>query len=161
MLLPDQSVPVKDDYNVRQRSGTLIDLYKSAQSPAGKALNALDFPMQCAEHPPHSFATDVKAWTRTLRSNNQADEYPTTSTRWGIAATSGSYHRWHVDTDGFGTWLDCKTGGKVWFIAIPKAGNGFTQFAARDLFQADYSMESNNLHLWNVEAVLLTPGTRL
>lgn len=55
---------------MRHTSGTLLDMHQASLSASGKSLNSLDFPMQCAEHPPQSFATDVKAWTRTLRNSN-------------------------------------------------------------------------------------------
>lgn len=136
-------------------------MYKASLSPSGKTLNSLDFPMQFAEHPPQSFATDVKAWNRTLKSYNRSEQYPTTSTRWGLAATSGAYHKWHIDTDGFGTYLECETGSKVWFVAKPKDMGSLNQFANRNLFHADYTMESPNSHLWDIEFVFLEPGTRL
>lgn len=161
MHTSDLSVPVEDNYNVRHTSGTLMDMYQASISPMGKSLNSLDFPMQCAEHPPQSFATDVKAWIWTLNNSNKSNQYPSTSTRWGLAATAGTYHKWHIDTDGFGTHLDCKTGSKVWFIAKPKNMGSFSNFADRSLFQADYTMERPNTHLWDIEAVFLLPGTRL
>jgi hypothetical protein len=136
-----------------------MDMYRAAQSPTGKTLNSLDFPMQCAEHPSQSFATDVKAWTRTLKNSNRSEQYPTTSTRWGLAATSGAYHKWHLDTDGFGTYLDCQTGSKIWFVAKPK--NHLDQFADRRIYQTGYMMEHPNSHLWDIEAVYLKPGSRL
>lgn len=160
-FLSDLSIPVENDYNVRHTTGTLMDMYMSAQSPTGKTLNSLDFPMQCAEHPPQSFATDVKAWIRTLKNSNRSEQYPTASTRWGIVAVEGAYHKWHIDTDGLGTYIDPRTGLKVWFVASPKAYGEFREFAARDLFQGDYEMESPNLQLWNVEAVLLGSTARL
>lgn len=152
---------MKDDYNVRHTSGTLMDMYRSTQSSTGKILNSLDFPMQCAEHPPTSFASDVKAWTATLKNSNRSEQYPTASTRFGIVATRGASHKWHIDTDGLGTYIDPITGMKIWFVGRPKAGGDFRIFAARDLFQTGYAMESPNLNLWDVEVVLLTPRARL
>lgn len=157
----DLSIPVEDDYNVRHTSGTLLDMYTTSQLADGKSLNSLDFPMQCAEHPPQSFASDVKAWTQTFKNSNKSYQYPTTSTRWGLAATSGAYHKWHIDTDGFGTYVDPKTGNKVWFVARPKDMGSFSLFADRNLFYTDYTMESPNTHLWDIEFVFMEPGTRL
>lgn len=135
-----------------------------SQSPTGKNLNSLDFPMQNAVLPSEKFASDVKAWNWTQTTRNRNDHYPSSTARWGLAATTGASHKWHLDTDGESTFIKVVSidGGKVWFVGVPKDLN-FEQFAQRHIFQGDsgYDMDTSNTALWNVEAVYLKPGSLL
>ena len=90
--------------------------------------------------------------------------------RWGIAATAGAVHWWHINSDGFGTYIDVKTGMKWWIVVKPKKcisfrgfyQYDFSEFGSIDLFtRADYEVEEPNTPMWDLEAVMLTPGTRL
>jgi len=87
-----------------------------------------------------------------------------------LAATTGALHWWHIDSDGFGTYIDVKTGLKWWIVAKPKktisfqgsSHYDFSEFASTDLFtQSEYEVEAPSTSIWDLEAVLLSPGTRL
>ena len=140
--------------------GTLEDMLKCHRD-GSKILNALDFPMLSAPHPPTSLASDLVAFSATvdLPMCSRSISFPIASTRWGLAATSGAHHLWHIDCDGFGTYIDTQTGTKWWIVAKPKCGS--MHFSEQTLFTKDYDLNKANLEKWDLEAVLLLPGSRL
>lgn len=84
---------------------------------------------------------------------------PAPHLRWGLCATKGASHLWHIDSNGFGTFIDVKTGQKLWIMAHPKEGRTFADIT---LFLGDgYQLEEPNEGLWDLEAILLEPGTRM
>lgn len=138
----------------------------------GKILNALQFPMPEEGLGINPFSTDSVAWrgTKGWRDCNELALPPTADIRWGLAATTGALHWWHIDSDGFGTYIDVKAGMKWWIVARPKlqlqglSQYDFSDFARIDLFagsKSTYEMEDPCTSMWDLEAVLLTPGTRL
>ena len=137
----------------------------------GKVLNALHFPMPEEGLGANPFSTDSVAWcgTKGWQDCNNLELPPTADIRWGLAATAGALHWWHIDSDGFGTYIDVKTGMKWWIVARPKQAtlqslchDDFAQFARTDIFMSsNYQMEKPCTSMWDLEAVLLTPGTRL
>jgi hypothetical protein len=138
----------------------------------GKVLNALHFPKAEAGLGEDPFSTDSEAWNRTKGWTDCDDSAspPTGDIRWGLAATTGALHWWHIDSDGFGTYIDVKTGLKWWIVAKPKktisfqgsSQYDFSEFASIDLFtQSEYDVEAPCSFLWDLEAILLSPGTRL
>jgi hypothetical protein len=138
----------------------------------GKVLNALQFPMPEEGLGVNPFSTDSAAWrgTKGWPDCNESTLPPTADIRWGLAATAGAIHWWHIDSDGFGTYIDVKAGMKWWIIAKPKrrisfqasSQYDFSEFARIDLFTAPtYEMEEPCTSMWDLEAILLTPGTRL
>lgn len=134
----------------------------------GKILNALQFPMPEEGLGANPFSTDSVAWcgTKGWRDCNDLVLPPTADIRWGLAATTGALHWWHIDSDGFGTYIDVKTGMKWWIVARPKqptlSHDDFALFARSDIFMSSsYQMEAPCTSMWDLEAILLTPGTRL
>jgi len=174
--IPDQSRGVDEfgSYGVRVLQGTLQQLLDCSQMEGGKGkiLNALQFPMPEQGLGENPFATDSVAWcgTKGWPDCGEAVLPPTSDIRWGLAATTGAVHWWHIDSDGFGTYIDVKAGMKWWIVAKPKAHislrgssqHDFSEFGSIDLFtRPDYKMEDPNTSMWDLEAVVLTPGTRL
>ena len=138
----------------------------------GKILNALQFPMPEEGLGDNPFSTDSATWrgTKGWAACDEKALPPTADIRWGIAATTGALHWWHIDSDGFGTYIDVKTGLKWWIVAKPKkhiplrgsSHYDFSEFASIDLFtQSTYELEDPCTLVWDLEAVLLSPGTRL
>ena len=159
-------------YQNRVLQGTLQQVLECSQfegTVGGKILNALQFPMPEEGLGTNPFSTDSVAWrgTKGWRDCDEMVLPPTADIRWGLAATTGALHWWHIDSDGFGTYIDVKAGMKWWIVARPKdstrlSHQDFTQFARTDIFMtSDYRMEEPCKSMWNLEAVLLTPGTRL
>jgi hypothetical protein len=140
--------------------GTLKDVLKCHQENT-KILNGLDFPMLSAPHPPTSFASDLAAFNATvdLTTCSRNILFPVASTRWGLAATSGAHHLWHIDCDGFCTYIDTQAGQKWWIVARPK--NGSADFSRTTLFTEHFDINTANLNKWDLEAVLLLPGSRM
>lgn len=139
-------------------------LLESHRSPQGKILNALDFPMSMPEwQPPNSIASHRRAWHCTLDDPQckRTDLYPTSDLHWALAATRNAFHYTHIDTDGFATWILPQSGSKYWVVARPKAGAGRI-FSATDIYiGSDFAIDKINTDLWDVEGILLTPGTCL
>ena len=79
--------------------------------------------------------------------------------RWGLAATAGAISWSHVDSNGFGTYIDVKAGSKWWIVARRKGGQH--SFDVESFFNGDHEEDQVNMDRWDLEAVILTPGTRL
>jgi hypothetical protein len=126
-----------------------------------KIVNALDFPMASASHPPTAFASDLLAFAATvdLPLCGRNIPFPVMSTRWGLAATTGAFHLWHTDCNGFGTYIDTQVGYKWWVVGRPKKPSDFSDIG---LFTTErFQLDGPNGDLWHLEAVLLVPGSRL
>lgn len=144
---------------LRHKKGTLLDLLRCQQAGL-KIVNALDFPMASAPHPPTSIASDLAAFVATvdLPLCGRSIPYPVMDCRWGLAATDGAFHKWHIDCDGFGTYIDTQAGQKWWVVARPREASGL---ASTSFFSEKFDLDGDNTDLCITEAILLTPGTRL
>jgi hypothetical protein len=156
----------KSNDNDRGVKGTIKHLFQSHQSTNGKILNALDFPLLLSPHPPTSVASDLAAWQKTIGLSGCDQEYPSSSTRWGLAATAGAYTKSHIDCDGFATYLQCKVGSKWWVVFGPPEGKDTSVFANWNFVHMLQSKKPGLFKLLQTgqlraEAVLLTPGTEL
>jgi hypothetical protein len=70
----------------------------------------------------------------------------------------GTFHKWHIDCDGFGTYIDTQAGKKWWAVAQPWEASGF---ASMLFFSEKFNLDSENTDLCITKAILLTPGTQL
>lgn len=84
---------------------------------------------------------------------------PTEDVRWCLAATEGAHHYFHMDSRGDGTFIDLVKGEKVWVIVQPKVGKKRT--SVKLWTKENLDVTSLDPSEWDVEAVLLTEGTRL
>jgi hypothetical protein len=111
------------------------------------------------------FSTDSAAWkcTKGAAGFTPAQAPPLADFRWGLAATTGAISWWHVDSNGFGTYVDTKAGLKWWIVARRKGrGHSFESFSeVETFFGRGYEVDQPNLEKWDLEAVVLPPGTRL
>ena len=82
---------------------------------------------------------------------------------WGLAATTSALSWWHIDSEGFGTYIDTKAGLKWWIVAWRKGKeHEFESFSEADIFfNRGYELDEPNLDKWDMEAVVLHPGTQL
>src|SRR5271169_4001099 len=158
-------------YNNHTLQGTLQQLLDSSKietidGKGGKILNALNFPMPEEGLGWNPFLSDSAAWrgTKGWPDCNKLQLPPMADIRWGLAATTGALHWWHIDSDGFGTYIDVKTGSKWWIVAKPKRNESlnplplfdFYQFADINMFtRPEYELEEPCSSLWDLEAVLL------
>jgi hypothetical protein len=159
--IQDLSIPVHNTYAVRQKQGSLEHLLAHANMPDGRVLNALDFKVLTVPSPDERVANDAIIWNQThgmpLFENDY--DYPMKEFRWGLAATKGAQHTWHVDADGVATSVQVKTGGKWWVVASPRKGEDCYSLAKNSLSQYDPSI--GNLSEWRLDAILLQPGMQL
>ncbi|KAG6894145.1 hypothetical protein C0995_014928, partial [Termitomyces sp. Mi166 len=76
--------------------------------------------------------------------------------RWALASTGSAHHYWHIDANGFGTFVRVESGLKLWYLAHPKSGS-FEDFATVEIFTDGYTLHKSNKSLWDVELVVLEP----
>jgi hypothetical protein len=113
--MQDFSIVIEgSNYAEHQVWGTLQLLHQHAQMQDGHVLNALDFPLASGPSPPLYILSDLRAWDSTMDSPlaTHSIEYPINHMRWGLAATKGVQHKWHIDSMGVGTCIQVKTGAK-------------------------------------------------
>lgn len=104
----------------RHTIGVTGDLLRSHRSPTGKKLNALDLPMPIRGlHPPETIATNALAYSETLDDPycKRSAEFPSSDMYWGLAGTANTFHWFHIDADGFATYIAPQTGAKYWLLA--------------------------------------------
>jgi hypothetical protein len=109
-------------------------------------------------------STDSAAWNSTRGMNccpaNQPP--PLGDIRWGLAATAGALSWFHIDSNGYATYLDSKAGSKEIIIGRRKFGeDNFNSFSEVDIFLNGFETEDPNADRWDLEAMILPPGTRL
>ena len=129
----------------------------------GKILNALEFPMSYLPSdnaPPEGLDSDVQAFRNTAGMQYcwASEAFPFSSMRWGLAATANAYHTFHLDCDGFVTYVKVHTGAKWWIVACPKEGVSLTDTT---LFTGDYHVDETDMKTFNYEVILLQPGMEL
>lgn len=80
--------------------------------------------------------------------------------RWAIAATANTITWLHIDSDGLGTIIMVINGMKVWIVlrALPNWSFADINFFLRREFQLDRALNGD---YFGLEAIVLTPGTRL
>lgn len=159
--------------------GTLKQMLEASRSKSGQILNALSFPLPLSGVFPSAMSSEIEAWKLTERKkfcpSNLA--FPVAEMRWGLAATAGSRHWIHIDSDGLGTFVDTQCGAKWWILFAPPAGQSKHWFGSVELYLNGF--DTNGINggrwdlgnsgdppdqggdLWIAEAVYLTPGMRL
>lgn len=143
----------------RIKRGIVAQLLEAARHKDGKVLNALEFPMQTATIRPFPiFSSDLPAWEQTTgeRGFKSYEEIPTSHLRWGLAGTKGALTRLHIDTNETATYVDVKTGAKIWIFERDTVENWKDPRAS---FPTRLDPDLSPEH--PVEAIVLQPGTRL
>lgn len=111
------------------------------------------------------FSTDSMAWkcTKGAAGFEQEKPPPLGDFRWGLAATTGALSWWHIDSNGFGTYVDTKAGLKWWIVARRKGhAHRFETISEMGTFcDKGYEVDEPNAEKWDLEAVILPPRTRL
>ncbi|KAJ2937070.1 hypothetical protein H1R20_g29, partial [Candolleomyces eurysporus] len=127
--IQDQSIAKKDDgFQHRVTIGTPEDLYKAsiADHSRKKSLNALNFPNPNAGIQITPFDSEARAFMQTAGEPYCAGQsMPIADLRWALAATVGAHHYWHIDSDGFGTFIMVICGRKLWAVARERKPNDF------------------------------------
>ena len=122
----------------------------------GKILDALSFPMRDAGIRNEPFASDVASWNNTFAEPICKHELslPIQGIRWGHCATSGAFQGFHINNDGRGKFIDVLHGSE-WYI-IASHLHGLNEFP-----DDDFDFQKATDYVWELEAVMLVPGTRL
>jgi hypothetical protein len=160
----DQSIHLdKNEPNFQDRvcQGTLRQLYDaSTASPEyQKSLSAIGLPMPNAGVQKAGYATDVRAHYRTKHEFGTMQNLPTYAMLFGLAATSGAHHWWHIDSRGDGTMVSVAEGQKFWALAEPKdpSYTWSTEVWSKD----EVDVRRLDPDKWHIEVVVLNPGDRL
>lgn len=164
----DFSIPVPNDSSniVRGRTGTPQDLLDTLNATHPKALNGLDFPLSDDPFGPQKFSSDGVSWQWTMcYAFCPRDEHkPISDIRWGLAATSGAFHEFHVDTAGFGTFIAPDVGTKLWVPLSPKhqlGGRPFDFLGRTQVFYENFNISLPPPGDWVYDLVVLQPGMKL
>ncbi|KAG6825256.1 hypothetical protein H0H92_004277, partial [Tricholoma furcatifolium] len=126
-----------------------------------RMLSALNLPAVVDEFERFPVFSDQKAWLHAAGRPycSEKEPYPVPDMRWYLAST-GSFHEWHVDSNGLATFVFPMSGIKLWYIGTPKS-RSFSDFRRVELFTNGYENYLPNSDLWDVEVVVLSPGTGL
>ncbi|KAG6873008.1 hypothetical protein C0995_003969 [Termitomyces sp. Mi166 len=141
---------------IRTRKGSLVDLFAAASSTLSKALSALNLPAKHDPFPELPISGEWFAWDEVTGQSSYCDSselYPLRDMRWALASTGSAHHYWHIDANGFGTFVRVETGLKLWFLARPKSGS-FEDFATVEIFTDKFLLYESNSDLWDVELVV-------
>lgn len=144
-------------------TGTLADLYHCATTPGAKIVNALDFHPDLAVDPAPQLATDLEAFRRTRNMPFCVGNYPRHPMRWALAATKDARHFWHIDSDGFATYIMAQCGKKIVFVGKPRDWDmerSFAAFGDQDLFH-EFDTGNLNSEKWDVEYIILDDDVEL
>ncbi|KAG6867562.1 hypothetical protein C0993_001117 [Termitomyces sp. T159_Od127] len=146
----------------RVKRGIPLDLLRTLDQQHPKALSGLSFPLCRNPFPPQKFSSDAWAWIEAQGKGfcKSRKPYPVPEMRWGLASTAGTYHYFHLDANGYGTFMTMDHGCKLWFFASPKNISGLA-FDSIDLYTVGFKASESNLDLWDVELVVLQPGSKL
>jgi len=107
------------------------------------------------------FSSDTAAWTETMDEPPFIDEVhmPTGDTRWGQVSTSGAFEGFQLVGEGFGFYVDVLDGSQWCIVPRPSPEESY-RFADVDLFLSQDFLQ-HGMGDWELEAILLVPGTRL
>jgi hypothetical protein len=128
----------------------------------GKVLDALPFPMINMGIQNDAFASDVASWNKTLGEPICKHEasMPVGDIRWSHCATCGAFHTFRINGHGLGMFIDVLHGSK-WCI-FPSIIHGPNTFAGiTSFFEENFELDIEAATMYDLEAVMLIPGTRL
>ncbi|KAJ2923291.1 hypothetical protein H1R20_g13803, partial [Candolleomyces eurysporus] len=85
---------------------------------------------------------------------------PTADIHFSLATTEGAHHYFHIDSCGDATWIDVISREKLWVLAAPKDRRKVSSTRLWTANELDVTA-LKPLEDWDIEAVLLMPGSRL
>lgn len=111
------------------------------------------------------FSSDVVAWAQTEGEDfcDNGLAFPANGVRWGSASMKNAFSRWKIAPNGFGHYIDVKVGSLWVVIGKGKGGgdSGWNRLADIHLYGENFDPYNVNTDVWDLEAVVLTPGMRL
>jgi hypothetical protein len=151
----DQSI---DRTGERVQVGTLEQVLEATRRPHGPIASAVSLPLPLSAIEKSTVSSEIEAWLLTEGRDNQ--QYPTALMRWGQCSSAGAHHWTCIDSDGLGTFVSVLCGAQWWFLLEQPHEHGKSHFGSVQDFLVGFEA-SKATHKFNVEAVYLTPGTRL
>ncbi len=126
-------------------------------------MNGLSFTDPWAGIQRSSFSSDSYALMTGFNQEGWPKKHaPIEHLRWSLAATQGAFHHWHIDSDGYGTFVKVITGSKWWIVARPKDGLDVDIFNTTSIWlDKEFDLDKTGEKLFDVEAILLQPGSEL
>ena len=113
-------------------------------------------------HERSSFSSDAHALNAVFNQEGWTERAaPPEHLRWNLAATKDAFHVWHIDSDGYGTFVNVVAGSKWWIVARPKDSPGCDLNTSSLLVHEEFSVDNAGENLFDVEAILLQPGSEL
>lgn len=152
------------------REGTVDDLLKSAESPAGKILQAPRMPMKWASWDLAAYSSDIAAWRATMGTAYAKDDIaiPTGHFLYASVSNKGAVDWWQIAPDGLGLSIEVVCGSYIIFVAKPKLRGraikpeDFEDFADIKLFAAEvFDPTRPTSPHWQLEAMYLPAGTQM
>ena len=141
----------------RTRVGEVADILKASQSADSKILNGLSFQDPWAGIQRTSFSSEAHALGAVYKQEGWIKKAPSVEhLRWNLAATKDAFHPWHIDSDGYGTFVSVMSGSKWWIVARPKNRLNIDIFNTTSCFLSDEIQDKVE-----AEAILLQPGSQL
>ncbi|KAG6892285.1 hypothetical protein C0995_004530, partial [Termitomyces sp. Mi166 len=143
----------------RTHKDSLMDLFDAASAKPPRALSALNLPASCDPFPELPISGEWFTWNEVnghLSYCSLSELYPLHDMHWALASTGSAHHYWHIDVNGFGTFVRVESGLKLWYLARPKSGS-FEDFATVEISTDGYTLQESNESLWDVELVVLKP----
>jgi hypothetical protein len=145
----------------RHVSTTLSEIHEEhLRGDEGKIMNALDIPLlsNVQQHPLFTHLESFRSTQSYPLPTSQ--DYPVRDVNWALVATKDAHHGWHIDSDGFCTFVTVQVGLKLWVIAVPKDSSlPFLQaFIDIKTFLSHWVIDGPNRKHYRLEALVLCPG---
>jgi hypothetical protein len=142
-------------------NGTLRQVLECSRNPEGKILTTSPLPLAIDPTDRDKFSSHTTAWAETMDEPLFANEVhmPTSNTRWGHASTCGAFEGFQLVGEGFGLCVDILNGARWWIVARPSP-QWPSGLSSVDSFLSHEFLD-NGMGDWELEAILLVPGTRL
>ena len=133
-------------------------LYDVSVAPPdfGKSLNAIGLPMPEAGIWKAAYATDVQVFHHMKSDFACLQVLPAHVMLFGLSATSGTHHWWHIDSRGEATMVYMAVGQKLWVLAEPKDWSYLWSTCAWSTEEVD--VRKLNYAQWHIEIVVLNAG---
>lgn len=152
------------EINNSAQKGTLSQILKSSHDFRTRMITTDNISMGLAGTLDMPFSSESYAWQQTEHHSFSGDTttFPMADIHWGSVSTRGVFRGWQVEPNGFGLVIDVKAG-LIWaLIAKPKITSGAGKhFADISTFMNQFDCYSGNLHLWDLEGIVLRAGNRL
>lgn len=123
-----------------------------------KPLNALSLPNGLATEEAPPFDLQEVMWARTIKANyTNREKFPTADFHWFLVASANAGHAIHIDANGMATYVKLNSGQKIWSVGYDPERRGLSTFDLEK--DASYDWNSANKDKWEMDGIVLTPGS--